>query len=198
MIANFSDNGETFFGAYGPKILDQVRHVIDTLVNDPWSRQAVITIWRENPPSSKDIPCTISAQFFIRDGKLHCVDNMRSSDVWLGLPYDMFNFSMLSAYIALAIWNKTNRRIHLGQLSMNLGSLHLYDTNRKAAQRCLDDVSLLDTRFVYGLLLPSREWFGPGELVSHLWAVARQQPVKLSSDWCRSVAEGRYNKIKGE
>ena len=95
-IANFSDDGERFFGAYGPKIITQLPHVVGKLRVDKDSRQAGLTIWRENPPQTKDVPCTVAIFFNIRQGKLNTHVFMRSSDVWLGVPYDVFNFSMLS------------------------------------------------------------------------------------------------------
>jgi thymidylate synthase len=91
-ITRFSDDGITFFGAYGPKIITQTSYVVNTLCNDQDSRQAVLSIWRENPKSSADIPCTLTMQFFLREGLLYCNTNMRSNDIWLGTPYDAFNF----------------------------------------------------------------------------------------------------------
>lgn len=134
-IADFSDNGQMFFGAYGPKITEQLSYVAESIINDPWSRQAVIDIWRPNPPKSRDIPCTLSTQFLLRPHvdsigveslRLHCIDTMRSSDAWLGWPYDVFNFSMLSACLALAIGLRTKKRITLGELHLTAGSQHLY------------------------------------------------------------------------
>ena len=56
-ISRFSDDGVRFFGAYGPKVVDQLSYVVDCLVRDEASRQAVMTIWRERPGSTKDVPC---------------------------------------------------------------------------------------------------------------------------------------------
>jgi hypothetical protein len=127
-IASFSDDGHYFSGAYGPKVVDQLRYVIDSLVKDPDSRQAVLTIWRENPRDSRDIPCTVAIQWLVRDGELHCVDTMRSSDVWLGIVYDWFNFSMLSAYVLLLLRerNAAFNEVGLGTLRLTAGSEHLY------------------------------------------------------------------------
>lgn len=127
-IKNFSDDGETFFGAYGPKITKQLEYVVETLKRDRDSRQAVLTIWRENPPMTKDVPCTVSVQWLIRDGLLHCVDTMRSNDVWLGFPYDVFNFSMLSWQI-LERLRDSGIDVQLGTLLLNAGSHHLYEKN---------------------------------------------------------------------
>lgn len=128
-IGQFSDNGRTFFGAYGPRFREQLARVIKTLTVDPDSRQAVIELWREPPPGgSKDIPCTLSWQFFIRQGKLEMHATMRSSDVWLGLPYDVFNFSMIQQGVAALLGG-----IQLGKLTLTLHSSHLYDVHLPAA-----------------------------------------------------------------
>lgn len=120
------DDGQRFFGAYGPKIMEQFSYVIDKLVEDPTSRQAVINIWRENPPATRDVPCTISVQWMIRHGALHCIDTMRSSDAWLGWPYDVFNFSMLSWQLLEQLRLRGMPELQLGMLSLSAGSQHLY------------------------------------------------------------------------
>ena len=134
-IAQFSDDGERFFGAYGPKIQDQLPYVVEKLTEDPFSRQAGLTIWRENPPATKDVPCTISIFFSIRDGLLYVHANMRSSDVWLGLPYDAFNFSMLGhlvcAHINQSDFSKAHGSVRPGNLCITMTSSHLYDENRE-------------------------------------------------------------------
>ena len=140
-IKDFSDDGVRFFGAYGPRVIDQLGHVVKSLVDDQNSRQAVITMWRPNPPKSKDIPCTISAQWMIRDKKLHCFMNMRSSDIWLGVPYDWFNFSCLSMGIALRLRDH-DIYVDLGPLHFNVASQHLYMRNFDAAKEILEAVKL--------------------------------------------------------
>jgi len=136
-ISDFSDDGETFFGAYGPRIADQLPYVICKLVADPCTRQAGLTIWRENPPPTKDVPCTVAVFFSIRDKKLHGHVFMRSSDVWLGIPYDVFNFSMLIHYVC-ALYNNAvvvGDQVEPGLLYLTAASSHLYDSNYEAAQQ---------------------------------------------------------------
>lgn len=145
-IEKFSDDGTIFFGAYGPKFKEQLDHVCKSLIKDINSRQAVINIWRENPPETKDTPCTLSWQWLIRGEKLHCVATMRSSDVWLGLPYDIFNFSMLTWYILLKLRtygamdvddaNNPLARLDAGDLILTMGSSHLYERNMPQALKC--------------------------------------------------------------
>jgi thymidylate synthase len=127
-IRRFSDDGIGFFGAYGPKISCQMEHIVKTLKSDRDTRQAVLTIWRESPPPTKDVPCTVSVQWLIRDGLLHCIDTMRSNDVWLGFPYDVFNFSMLSWHVLEALRDE-GIEVDLGTLHLNAGSHHIYEPN---------------------------------------------------------------------
>lgn len=127
-ISKFSDDGVTFFGAYGPRVIDQLHYIVKCLAEDQDSRQAVMTIWRPNPPKTKDVPCTIAVQWFIRDGKLYCIDTMRSSDLWLGWPYDAFNFSILSLAIIVRL-RKYGIYLKLGDMTLVAGSQHIYERN---------------------------------------------------------------------
>lgn len=170
-ISNFSDDGITFFGAYGPKIKDQMTYVVNTLRDDPESRQAVINIWRENPGPSKDIPCTVSVQFLIRDGNIHCVDNMRSSDLWLGHPYDVFNFSCLSAFVAILL-KKQGLDLGLGTLTMNCGSKHIYSRNFDQVEDVLDRCNKLVEEPKRGFRLNPRSYESSSDFANFLWSVA--------------------------
>lgn len=136
-ISQFSDDGATFFGAYGPRIVNQLPYVVDKLKTDPDTRQAGLTIWRENPPQSKDIPCTVSIFFNIREDKLNCHVFMRSSDLWLGVPYDVFNFSMLS-HLVCGMINKEEEKLEPGDLYLTAASSHLYERNIEAIAKVLD------------------------------------------------------------
>lgn len=121
-IKQFSDDGVTFFGAYGPKYVDQVDYIIQTLKRDPWSRQAVMTIWRENPPPTKDVPCTVMFHFLQRPlGVLNLIVYMRSQDCWLGLPYDLHNFTCIQIIVAYIL------NLRVGVFDLMQGSLHAYE-----------------------------------------------------------------------
>lgn len=134
-ISSFSNDGYHFDGAYGPRVVDQIRYIVDTLAKDQDSRQAVLTIWRANPRDSKDIPCTISIQWLIRNNTIYCIDNMRSSDIWLGWPYDIFNFTMLTGYVMLLLRERGIDNLKLGSIYLNAGSQHLYESNVEAAKK---------------------------------------------------------------
>lgn len=146
-IAAFSDDGEWFFGAYGPRIIDQLDYVIEKLKEDPGTRQAVLTTWRMNPPKTKDVPCTVAFTFMIRDNKLNLSTYMRSNDVWLGMPYDVFNFSMLACYVLghLNVGVMEDQATKLGRLYLTAASLHLYDSNLDAAKTVLLEAQSRDS-----------------------------------------------------
>jgi len=137
-IVQYSDDGERFFGAYGPRIDSQIEHVLSTLADDLDSRQAVLTIWRENPPVTRDVPCTVAMAFSVRDRSVHLATFMRSSDVWLGLPYDMFNFAMVLARVTAGLSSRTGELLGLGSSVIFAASSHLYDDNQNAALKVLN------------------------------------------------------------
>lgn len=141
-IAKFSDDGKTFFGAYGPPIQNQIGWVVNKLNEDQDTRQAGLTIWRQKPHKTKDVPCTVAIFFSIRNGKLNSHVFMRSSDIWLGLPYDVFNFSMLSHDVCCLL-NETRSGDDLvspGGLYLTAASMHLYDRDQSQARECLSSV----------------------------------------------------------
>lgn len=186
-ISKFSDDGEHFFGAYGPKFKDQVDYVIATLLNDINSRQAVINIWRENPGPTKDVPCTLSLQFLVRHNVLHCVASMRSSDLWLGHPYDIVNFSAISFTILLQLKalfkDGVDLVLELGNLFLTAGSKHIYERNADAVSAIIED-------FEYVGVLPvidystypfvESRYDDANEFVQHLWDCANSGEGILS------------------
>lgn len=130
VMRQFSDDGGILNGAYGPRLNSQWQYITKAL-RDEGSRQAVSTIWTTNPGLSKDIPCTISIQWLVREDKLHSTINMRSSDAWLGLPYDYFSFSQICNSLSCVIGLK------VGSITMNLASSHLYQKDQKPAGQAL-------------------------------------------------------------
>lgn len=129
-------DGEVLAGAYGPRIRWQVPSVVERLSDDGDSRQAIVQIW--DPASdafgvTKDMPCTLGFQFFIRHGELEMHTMMRSNDVWLGLAYDIAMFSALHGTIAAALG------VDQGPITHRVGSLHLYERDAEKVD-ALEDV----------------------------------------------------------
>lgn len=145
-MANYSDDGVTLSGAYGPMYKSQEDYVTKALLNDIDTRQACMTFWRTNPAPSKDIPCTVSIDFKIRNGQLNAHVFMRSSDVWMGLPYDVFTFSMLAHKICR---NYNFAKVGLlspGKLYLTAASSHLYLSNHEAAVNLVGDAAWVEDK----------------------------------------------------
>lgn len=125
---NLSDDGETVNSNYGyviqnEKGFNQFDYCYELLKKEPTTRQAIIHIKTpvntlENP--TKDLNCTVYCQFFIRDGKLHMITHMRSNDLWLGFPYDVFQFTCMQILMAMKLGVKLGKYTHV------VDSLHLY------------------------------------------------------------------------
>lgn len=143
-----------FWGAYGERIKLQAYNAIKKLTSDPHTRQAVITLWDpwlDNVPGKNDYPCTIALQFFIRDGLLDMNTIMRSNDVWLGLPYDVFQFTQLQASVARALGTTPGTYRHTTL------SLHLYEHDHANALQLWQDWRDSTGR----LRKQHSEWFQP-------------------------------------
>lgn len=139
---DYSDDGETWRGGYGPRLrdwtlfngdrLDQLAHVVDTLRKDPLSRRAVISIYSpdQDIPAGKDVPCNDFLQFQSRLGKLHLTVTVRSNDAmwgWSGI--NAFEWSTLQEIVARMLG------IRVGHLTFNIGNLHLYEAHWERARR---------------------------------------------------------------
>jgi len=136
-LARFSDDGVVFAGAYGPAWASQKARVLNALIDDGGTRQAVVSFWRNlNPAKSKDVPCSTTAQWFIRHGAIHCVYTMRSNDLWLGFPYDVFSFTCMTMWLALELRYR-GISVKLGSMFHRAGSLHLYETDLAKANQCV-------------------------------------------------------------
>jgi len=123
-----SDNGYSLNSAYGYRIFEkfgfnQWLHIKELLTKDPNSRQAIIHIKDASCEPTKDTPCTVALQYHIREGKLHATTFMRSNDIWLGFPYDIFSFTSLQILLAMELG------VGIGEYTHIAGSLHLYERN---------------------------------------------------------------------
>lgn len=104
------DEDGVIWGGYGPRFVsfdghDQLRYVVEQLTQKPTSRQAVIQLFDHEDVGGahKDVPCTCSLQYLLRDGRLSAITYMRSNDVHLGLPHDIFCFTMLQELFARSL-----------------------------------------------------------------------------------------------
>lgn len=124
-------------GAYGPRIrsrhgFDQLQAAIDMMRRKDGSRRTVIQLYEARDllaDDGVDIPCTTTMQFHRRGGVLHMSVTMRSNDAYLGLPHDVFCFTMLQELVAAEL------NLELGEYIHMVGSMHLYARDRDKAER---------------------------------------------------------------
>lgn len=149
----YSDDGKLLHGAYGPRIFGKTclcswdEHRCNAhrgsdsqwelckqiLQRDQDSRQAVIAVYdrQDCDAVTKDMPCTLSLQFLVRNNALNMIVNMRSNDLWFGGVYDVFCFTALQELMANEL------KLPLGVYYHHVGSFHLYERNMPAIERCL-------------------------------------------------------------
>lgn len=115
-------------GAYGPRLykmrnVDQIQSVCDLLRRKRTSKRAVIQLFNsEDLAGDSEVPCTTTLQFHQRNQQLRMSVTMRSNDAFLGLPHDVFCFTMLQELIARHLG------VELGEYIHHVGSMHVYDT----------------------------------------------------------------------
>lgn len=172
-MAAYIDDG-IFAGAYGQRVYGQLAACERTLRADKYTRQAVISIydgrqdlltWNGERPML-DIPCTLTLQFMFAKGRLILRTSMRSNDVWLGLPYDLFQFINLQMAMADALGVECGPYVH------TVGNSHVYAKD-------LDNVLMLKA---------------PSEPESHLTYYARRfngNSIGEISSRCRSILLGQ-------
>ncbi len=132
------DESGRIFGGYGPRLLkwagvNQLLNVTKLLKKKRDSRQAVIQIFDRHDilGKHKDVPCTCTLQFMLRQGRLHMFTNMRSNDAYKGLPHDVFCFTMLQEITARSL------SVEVGTYKHTVGSLHLYVKDLAVVRRFL-------------------------------------------------------------
>ena len=134
-------------GAYGPRLfrmrgkIDQFHSICDLLSRRPGSRRAVIQLFNAEDIASnhKEIPCTTTLQFILRNRKLHLSATLRSNDGYLGLPHDVFCFTMLQEMMACRLGVQLRCDIQPGYYYQYVGSMHIYKDHCKHIKRYLDE-----------------------------------------------------------
>jgi thymidylate synthase len=121
--------------AYGPRLKEQINWVIELLRVKPSTRRAVIPIYwpKDCDISHKEVPCTCTLQFLLRENRLELLTHMRSNDAFMGLPGDVFSFTMIQELVARALDTEIGRYKHF------VGSLHLYDKHHQKARNFIDE-----------------------------------------------------------
>ena len=115
--------GSTFTssGKNSIKETDQLTNLVEGIKKDPNGRRHILTAWN---PGELDMmalpPCHIMAQFYVADGKLSCQMYQRSCDMFLGVPFNIASYSLLTAMIAQVC------NLDVGEFVHVLGDAHIY------------------------------------------------------------------------
>ncbi|MBR7114321.1 MAG: thymidylate synthase [Alistipes sp.] len=101
--------------------IDQIRQVIDTIKNNPNSRRMIVSAW--NVAEVEDMalpPCHVLFQFYVAEGRLSCQLYQRSADTFLGVPFNIASYALLTMMIAQECGLEAGEFVH------TLGDTHLY------------------------------------------------------------------------
>lgn len=113
--------------------VDQIKELMNLIDEDPESRRLIVSAW--NPPEIKDMllpPCHSFFQFYIKNGKLSCQLYQRSADYFLGVPFNIASYSLLTIMIAHV------KNLELGEFIHTIGDCHIYTNHIENIQTQLD------------------------------------------------------------
>lgn len=185
--ADFSDDGVTWRGGYGPRLrdwggTDQIDEVRKILLADRGSRRAVATIFdpAQDYVVSKDIPCNNWLNFAVRSDALNCHVAVRSNDVMWGFSgINAFEWSVLLE--AMAFWVNAG----VGNLTFSVTSAHIYDRHFKRADaivaRC-----------------PPRDIYSDRALSTYAFSTPWPEFAQVVSEWFaveESIRLGTYSSV---
>lgn len=101
--------------------IDQIKEVIEAIKKTPDSRRLIVSAWNpEDVPSMALPPCHTMFQFYVQEGRLSCQLYQRSGDVFLGVPFNIASYALLTHLIA----HETG--LAVGEFVHTLGDAHLY------------------------------------------------------------------------
>jgi len=135
--STFSDDEKHLCGAFGKRLfkykdaIDQIDTICERLSKDPCTRRAFCAICtpEDNITQSREYPCCIGIQYFVRDRQLHSITHMRAQSAFGVLPYDAFLFMCLQNLLADRLG------VLSGVYHHNAGTFHLYESEIEMAER---------------------------------------------------------------
>lgn len=121
------------------RVIDQVKWLIDEIRKNPDSRRLIISAWNVGDlPEMALMPCHTLFQFYVADGKLSCQLYQRSADVFLGVPFNIASYALLTLMVAQVCGLQPGDFIH------SFGDVHIYNNH-------IDQVNLQLSREPYPL-----------------------------------------------
>ncbi|ASR80339.1 thymidylate synthase [Arthrobacter phage Heisenberger] len=110
--------------AGGGKVIDQIHEVVKSIKNDPDSRRHIVSAWNVGDLDDMALaPCHTLFQFYVAEGKLSCHLYQRSADMFLGVPFNIASYSLLTHLIARAVG------LDVGDFIWTGGDVHIYNNH---------------------------------------------------------------------
>jgi len=109
--------------------IDQISQIIDSIQNNPNSRRHIVNAWNVAEISKMALPpCHILFQFYVADGKLSCQLYQRSADIFLGVPFNIASYALLTMMVAQVTG------LELGDFVHTLGDAHIYNNHKEQVE----------------------------------------------------------------
>ncbi len=115
------------------RVIDQIAQLVEGLKRNPDSRRHIVTAW--NPADIERMklpPCHALFQFYVADGKLSCQLYQRSADIFLGVPFNIASYALLTLMVAQVCGYRAGDFVH------TLGDAHLYSNHLDKAREQLE------------------------------------------------------------
>lgn len=110
-------------------VVDQIKNVIETLKKNPDSRRMIVSAWNVGQIDQMALPpCHAFFQFYVANGKLSCQLYQRSADIFLGVPFNIASYALLTEMIAQVT------DLQVGEFVHTLGDVHLYQNHFEQAK----------------------------------------------------------------
>jgi thymidylate synthase len=114
------------------KVVDQIAWVVDEIKRNPDSRRLIVSAWNVGElPKMALMPCHTMFQFYVANGKLSCQLYQRSGDIFLGIPFNIASYALLTHMIAQVTG------LDVGDFVHTLGDAHLYSNHMEQADKQL-------------------------------------------------------------
>lgn len=111
------------------RVVDQIRWVVEEIKRNPDSRRLIVSAWNVGELSKMALmPCHALFQFYVADGKLSCQLYQRSGDIFLGVPFNIASYALLTHMIAQVC------ELGVGDFVHTLGDAHLYNNHLEQAR----------------------------------------------------------------
>lgn len=109
--------------------IDQIAEALSTLINNPDSRRNIVSAWNVSELKNMALPpCHLLFQLYVAEGKLSCQLYQRSADMFLGVPFNIASYSLLTHMLA------QQAGLEVGEFIWSGGDCHIYDNHREQVE----------------------------------------------------------------